>query len=148
MAIIYVIHRSLTYILCDKFHLNGFQSGQYGDPPSFAYCARQAAVYVTSLTTMKLLVVTLFTVWPNIKKIGQWLLSWTGGGDAAQVILSVLFSALFLPIKLKHHLKRHGNFPHRYEHSTVLAYRLDCQSLYITRWRRTSRNSAIRSSRS
>lgn len=91
MAIIYVVHHALTHLLSDRMHLNGFQSGQYGDPPSFVYWVRQAAVYVTSLTTMKLLVVGLFAVWPGIKKIGQWLLSWTGGSDAAQVIMSVSY---------------------------------------------------------
>ena len=43
---------------------------------------------------MKLVVVVLFALWPGIFKIGEWLLSWLGNGDAAQVILQVSFSSL------------------------------------------------------
>ncbi|KAH8118640.1 vacuolar membrane protein-domain-containing protein [Phellopilus nigrolimitatus] len=86
VGIIYFIHHLLTHLFSNKLHLKGFESGQYGDPPSMLYWARQAAVYVTSLTTMKVLVIGLFAVWPGIFKFGDWLLSWTGGGDAMQVI--------------------------------------------------------------
>ncbi|KAG2088569.1 vacuolar membrane protein-domain-containing protein, partial [Suillus discolor] len=66
------------------------QRGGHGRQ-SFWQCqkqARQAAVYVVALTTMKMLVVGLFTVWPGISKVGDWLLSWTaiGNGDAFQII--------------------------------------------------------------
>jgi hypothetical protein len=88
VAIIYIVHHGLTYLLAKKFRFKGYESGQYGSPPSTAYWARQAAVYVFALTTMKMLVVGLFTVWPGISKVGDWLLSWTaiGHGDAFQVI--------------------------------------------------------------
>ncbi|KAG2343662.1 hypothetical protein BDR05DRAFT_883813 [Suillus weaverae] len=88
VAIIYVVHHGLTYLLAKRFRLKGYESGQYGSPPSIAYWARQAAVYVFALMTMKMLVVGLFTVWPGISKVGDWLLSWTaiGDGDAFQII--------------------------------------------------------------
>lgn len=88
VAIIYVVHHGLTYVLAKTLHLRGYESGQYGSPPSIAYWARQAAVYVFALMTMKLLVVGLFTVWPGISKVGDWLLSWTaiGHGDAFQIV--------------------------------------------------------------
>jgi len=35
---------------------------------------------------MKLVVLGLFAIWPGIFKIGDWLLSWLGNKDAAQVI--------------------------------------------------------------
>jgi len=92
IALIYVILRALTYILADRAHLKGFESGQYGNPPSFKFWLRQAAVYVLSLTSMKLLVVGLFAVYPGIFKIGDWLLSWTrtgNGEDAIQVIFTM-----------------------------------------------------------
>ena len=44
-------------------------------------------VYLSCLTVMKLVVVGLFALWPGIFKIGEWLLSWLGNGDSAQVIL-------------------------------------------------------------
>ncbi|KAG1734973.1 vacuolar membrane protein-domain-containing protein [Suillus lakei] len=88
VAIIYVVHHGLTYLLAKRLYLKGYESGQYGSPPSIAYWARQAAVYVFALMTMKMLVVGLFTVWPGISKVGDWLLSWTaiGEGDAFQII--------------------------------------------------------------
>jgi len=92
VALIYVILRALTHILADRAHLKGFESGQYGNPPSFEFWLRQAAVYVLSLTSMKLLVVGLFAIYPGIFKIGDWLLSWTrtsNGEDAIQVIFTM-----------------------------------------------------------
>jgi hypothetical protein len=65
----------------DRANLKGFESGQYGKPPSFIFWLRQAAVYVLSLTSMKLLVVGLFALFPGIFQIGEWLLSWTRTGD-------------------------------------------------------------------
>jgi hypothetical protein len=94
VALIYIVHHGLTYFLAKKLRFKGYESGQYGSPPSIAYWARQAAVYVFALMTMKMLVVGLFTVWPGISKVGDWLLSWTaiGNGDAFQIILCVVFS--------------------------------------------------------
>lgn len=84
-----MILRLMSHILNDKLGWSGFESGQYGTPPSFMPWLRQAAVYVLALTTMKLLVVALFALYPGIFKIGDWLLSWTRSGDhdAFQVIL-------------------------------------------------------------
>lgn len=88
VALIYIVHHGLTYLLAKRLRFKGYESGQYGSPPSIAYWARQAAVYVFALMTMKMLVVGLFTVWPGISKVGDWLLSWTaiGNGDAFQII--------------------------------------------------------------
>ncbi|KAG0702407.1 vacuolar membrane protein-domain-containing protein [Suillus ampliporus] len=88
VAIIYIVHHGLTYLLAKRLRLKGYESGQYGSPPSITYWTRQAAVYVFALTTMKMLVVGLFAAWPGISKVGDWLLSWTaiGDGDAFQVI--------------------------------------------------------------
>ena len=84
----------VTYILTNKLLLKGCESGMYGSPPSLGFWARQAAVYVFSLTSMKLLVVLLLAFMPFIFKIGEWLLSWTqtGDSDALQVILYIIHS--------------------------------------------------------
>jgi hypothetical protein len=91
VALIYLILRALTYILADISQLKGFESGQYGSPPSIQFWLRQAAVYVLSLTSMKLLVVGLFALFPGLFKVGEWLLSWTrtGDKDAVQVIFAM-----------------------------------------------------------
>ncbi|KIJ69796.1 hypothetical protein HYDPIDRAFT_77379 [Hydnomerulius pinastri MD-312] len=88
VGMIYLVLPSTTFVLSKKLHLKGLQTGQYGNPPSVKYWIRQTAVYAFSLTTMKLLVVALFAVWPGISEVGDWLLSWTsvGEGDAFQVI--------------------------------------------------------------
>ncbi|KAF8076750.1 vacuolar membrane protein-domain-containing protein [Lyophyllum atratum] len=91
VAFLYVIHHVLTHIFSEKLQLKGFESGVYGTPPSVKYWARQAALYVLALTTMKLLVITLLVVFPGIFSIGEWLLSWTrvGEGDSLQVIFTM-----------------------------------------------------------
>ena len=90
----------LTWVFTDKLQFKGFQSGQYGSPPSLDYWARQAAVYVVSLTSMKLFVVLLLASWrPDSLDIGAWLLSWLGNGDTAQVVLYVFIWPLPLQVK-------------------------------------------------
>ncbi|OBZ70347.1 hypothetical protein A0H81_09722 [Grifola frondosa] len=69
VGVIYFILRFMAYFFTEKCHLKGFESGQYGSPPSINYWVRQAAVYVFALTTMKLLVVALFAAWPGIFKL-------------------------------------------------------------------------------
>lgn len=90
VAIIYLVLHMSTYVLTEKLHLKGFESGKYGNPPSMSYWVRQTAVYVFSLTTMKLAVLALFALWPGIFKMGEWLLSFLGTNEAAQVILYVI----------------------------------------------------------
>jgi hypothetical protein len=82
-----VVLHVLTSTLSNRLHLKGFESGEYGDPPSFRFWIQQAVVYVLSITTMKLVVVALFALWPGIFHIGQWLLSWTGEGTNFQIVL-------------------------------------------------------------
>jgi hypothetical protein len=36
---------------------------------------------------MKLAVIALFAVWPGLFRFGDWLLSWTDGDAAIQVVL-------------------------------------------------------------
>ncbi|KAF5392925.1 hypothetical protein D9757_001231 [Collybiopsis confluens] len=88
VALIYLILHILTYIVSEKMHLKGYESGVYGNPPRVKYWARQAVIYVVALTTMKFIVIGLLALFPGLFKIGAWLLSWTwtDGGDAVQVI--------------------------------------------------------------
>ncbi|KAG5648755.1 hypothetical protein DXG03_000102 [Asterophora parasitica] len=85
-----------------RLHLKGFESGVYGTPPSFKFWVRQAALYVTALTTMKLIVIIILIVFPDIFSVGKWLLSWTrvGTGDHLQVILC----AFLFPVPRRHRL--------------------------------------------
>lgn len=91
VAIIYVILHTLTRLFTERFNLKGFESGVYGSPPSIKHWACQAALYVLSLLIMKLVVVTILNLFPDIYVAGEWLLSWTrmSKGDALQVVLYV-----------------------------------------------------------
>ncbi|KAJ8462124.1 hypothetical protein ONZ45_g18049 [Pleurotus djamor] len=88
VALIYFTLHAFTYVLSERLQLKGFESGKYGNPPSFIYWLKQAATYVSALTTMKFIVLAIFALFPGLFKIGEWLLSWTwtGDGDALQVI--------------------------------------------------------------
>lgn len=88
IGLIYVVLHATTRLFTEKFHLKGFESGVYGDPPSIKYWARQAALYVFSLSAMKVVVVTFLVLFPAIYVAGEWLLSWTwtGDGDGLQVV--------------------------------------------------------------
>jgi hypothetical protein len=87
VGIIYYCLKYATLLVSEKLGLEGFRSGEYGSPPSLVYWTRQLLVYLSCLTVMKLVVLGLFAIWPGIFKIGEWLLSWLGNKDAAQVIL-------------------------------------------------------------
>ncbi|KAI9464299.1 vacuolar membrane protein-domain-containing protein [Russula earlei] len=95
---IYLTLHLLTWFFTTRLQLKGFQSGQYGSPPSLNYWARQAIVYVVSLTSMKLLVVLLLASWHRLLDIGAWMLSWLGNSDTAQVVLCVFPTVVFPPI--------------------------------------------------
>ena len=84
---IYLVLHAADKLFTERLKLQGFKSGQYGNPPSLAYWGRQAAIYVFTILTMKLLVVGLFAAWPGIFDVGEWLLGWTAGSDRLQVIL-------------------------------------------------------------
>ncbi|KAH9833660.1 vacuolar membrane protein-domain-containing protein [Rhodofomes roseus] len=89
VGIIYFILHITTWLLSEKCQLKGFESGQYGSPPSFNYWIRQATVYIFSLLSMKMLVIALFAVWPGIFMLGDWLLTFLGPSDAVQVIFTM-----------------------------------------------------------
>ncbi|KAB5594582.1 Transmembrane protein [Ceratobasidium theobromae] len=87
VALIYAFLHAATWLLTTKLRWKGFRSGDYGGvPPSKVYWMRQATVYVTALLLMKLAVVLLFAVWPGLYRFGDWLLGWTDGDAAIQVV--------------------------------------------------------------
>ncbi|KAG8218988.1 vacuolar membrane protein-domain-containing protein, partial [Butyriboletus roseoflavus] len=98
IGLIYLVLQSATWLLSKKLGIKGLKTGQYGNPPSVAFWVRQTAVYVFSITTMKLLVVALFAVWPGISSIGDWLLSWIGDEESVQVIFVMGIFPIFMNI--------------------------------------------------
>lgn len=88
---LYLILHGLTRLFTETLKFKGLESGVYGTPPSISFWFRQAALYVLSLTTMKLLVIMILVLFPGIFRLGEWLLSWTrvGGSDSLQVIFAM-----------------------------------------------------------
>lgn len=88
VAIIYGLLYVSTYILSNKLHLEGFESGQYGKPPKLMFWVRQAAIYGAALTAMKFIVLGMLILFPFLGRFGEWLLSWTytHKGDGLQVV--------------------------------------------------------------
>ena len=74
---------------------------------------------------MKLIVVTILKLWPDIYAAGEWLLSWTrvSKGDALQVVVYVQVDSLQC-LLIEPFLQFNGHFPHYHEYSPILAYRL------------------------
>ncbi|KAG9317801.1 vacuolar membrane protein-domain-containing protein [Chiua virens] len=97
IGLIYLALQGSTWLLSKKLSIKGLKTGQYGNPPSVTYWVRQTAVYVFSITTMKLLVVALFAVWPRISSMGDWLLSWANG-ESIQVIFVMGIFPIFMNI--------------------------------------------------
>ncbi|KAN0140526.1 vacuolar membrane domain containing protein [Lactarius tabidus] len=95
---IYITLFFLTWYLTEKLKLKGLRSGQYGTPPSHNYWVRQLAIYVVSLTSMKMLVVALVSFWHVLSDIAAWLLSWLGNGDTVQVIFTMGLFPIFMNI--------------------------------------------------
>lgn len=122
MGVIYLILQGFTFILTEKCQLKGFESGQYGNPPSLSYWLRQAAVYVLALTMMKLLVIGLFAAWPGIFSVGTWLLSFLRSSDALEVILYVILSFHMLQIAHEFAVQCDGHLPDHHERAAILAH--------------------------
>jgi hypothetical protein len=93
VGIIYVVLRFLSNTLTHRFGWAGFESGKYGTPLRYTFWIRQTLIYILSITTMKLVVVGIFALFPYIFSIGQWLLSWTGDGSNIQIVLLVSYSS-------------------------------------------------------
>lgn len=89
MLIIYSLLHLFTNLLTEKAHLDGLESGVYGDPPSPVWWLKQAGVYLFCLFIMKTIVIILLELFPWFMRAGEWLLSWTNSKNYVQVILYV-----------------------------------------------------------
>ncbi|KZW04468.1 hypothetical protein EXIGLDRAFT_636054 [Exidia glandulosa HHB12029] len=92
VALLYAFLRLFTYLLVHKMQLKGFETGQYGDPPSLFYWSRQAAVYIVSLLCMKIIVLLIVSFLPFLSSASEWLLSWLSAS------LQVIFVMGIFPI--------------------------------------------------
>ncbi|KAG8952619.1 hypothetical protein FRC04_003980 [Tulasnella sp. 424] len=86
VGIIWAVLHGSQNLLTKRLGLHGFESGQYGTPPSFNYWIRQASVYVLAVIVMKLAVLALLALVPSLLDVGEWLLSWTDGRTSVQIV--------------------------------------------------------------
>lgn len=122
VLVIYSVLRIFSHILIDKWHLEGFKSGQYyhlshnvdgtdvhedddseqtlggmqpsGQPRGFqiTWWARQLMIYILTLVVMKLAILGFFWI-PAVFQAGDWLLSWMGE-DTKIVFVLMIFPLL------------------------------------------------------
>lgn len=75
------------------YRLSGFESGVYGEPPlenQIRVWAKQLGTYILALVTMKVVVLILFGICPELEDFGQWVLGWTLGNYRLQVLFVML----------------------------------------------------------
>ncbi|GAA6024757.1 hypothetical protein JCM11491_004804 [Sporobolomyces phaffii] len=67
-----------------------YKTGFYGQPFSFSLWAEQAAVYVACLAVMKIVVLVIFFVAPELEDGMSWGLSWIENEEAQVVVVMLL----------------------------------------------------------
>jgi hypothetical protein len=94
VGILYAALHVANRFFATTLRWKGFESGQYGTPPSYKHWARQVAVYVACLTAMKFIIVGLVLLWPGILQLAEWLMDLLGSNEVVQVVLCVPSSLL------------------------------------------------------
>lgn len=72
------------------------QSGNYGDPPRYAWWMKQSLIYFLGLLGMKICVFILFQLMPWLGRVGDWALRWTEGNEAIQIAFVMLIFPLIM----------------------------------------------------
>ncbi|GAA5944582.1 hypothetical protein JCM1841_006131 [Sporobolomyces salmonicolor] len=72
-----------------------YRTGFYGSPFSFTLWGEQATVYIACLAVMKLVVLVIFLVLPDLEDGMSWMLSWLTS-DEAQVVVVMLLLPLVM----------------------------------------------------
>ena len=98
VGVIYLLLKLSSHVLTTTLKWPGFVSGVYGTPPRLSYFARQAAVYVAVLMTMKGFVVIILVVFPGLYAIGGFLIGWTKGNTGLQVVFVLCVLPLLLNV--------------------------------------------------
>lgn len=67
-----------------------YKTGYYGNPFSFSLWAEQAAVYVACLAVMKIVVLVIFWVAPELEDGMSWGISWIENEEAQVVVVMLI----------------------------------------------------------
>ena len=85
----------IVYFICDLFQVQGINSGEYGNPPSFKRYLKQLVIFMVAVTMMKAVIYVLLS-FPIFIMYADWILSWSDPFPNLQVILVVLVFPIML----------------------------------------------------
>jgi len=77
-----ILHR-----ICRYLRIKGIRSGDYGGhPPRWRWWLKQVVVYCIGVCWMKIGTLVVLGSLPYLDKVGEWLVGWTNGNTAFQII--------------------------------------------------------------
>jgi len=81
------VNLKILHRICRYFRLKGTRSGDYGGPPpKWTWWFRQVVVYCIGVSWMKIATLVVLGSLPYLDKIGEFLIGWTKGNTATQII--------------------------------------------------------------
>jgi len=91
------VNLKILHRICRYFRLKGTRSGDYGGPPpKWTWWFRQVVVYCIGVSWMKIATLVVLGSLPYLDKIGEFLIGWTKGNTATQIIFVMFISPLVL----------------------------------------------------
>lgn len=86
--------KAFHQLLVVRLQRDEYHSGHYGTPPSWRTWGKQLAVYVCSITLMKIVVLLIIGTFPSTIRAGDWLLSWLPNDDAQVAFVVMVWPLL------------------------------------------------------
>jgi STIMATE family len=82
------VNLKILHRICQHFQLKGTRSGDYGgSPPKWTWWFTQVVVYCIGVSWMKIGTLIVLGSLPYLDKVGEWLVGWTKGNTALQIII-------------------------------------------------------------
>lgn len=97
VAILWYILRMLDSV-CILLGVEGLRSGDYGNPPRVSWWLKQACVYTIGLLLMKLTVLLILRVIPQLGGIGSFLLRWTEYSERLRIVVVMAIFPLIMNV--------------------------------------------------
>jgi hypothetical protein len=89
------INLKILHRICRYLQFKGTRSGDYGGiPPKWTWWLKQVVVYCVGVSWMKIGTLVVLGSLPYLDKVGEWLVGWTKGNTALQIIF-VMFVCPF-----------------------------------------------------
>jgi hypothetical protein len=92
------VNLKILHRICRYLQLKGTRSGDYGGPPPrWTWWLKQVVVYCIGVSWMKIATLIVLGSLPYLDKVGEWLVGWTKGNTALQII----FVMFVRPLKVR-----------------------------------------------